>query len=292
MQKKLRTLPQKLLMVSKHIVAGMLLQCVLLTLLNAEDGRAQSVYKVPTHFVVQNQPLAEVFSLIEGQTDFNFTYSSQLNLAQRISLNGSEKNLGQVLEKLSLATHLTFRQINKILVVKGDDTKTTSLLSGTITGKVIDAQLSDRLPGATVKIAGSTIGTVTDVNGEFSLRAPEGEITLEITYIGFSKITQTVTVPANGVVSVEIKMNSNALELDNIIVTGILQGQQRALNQQKSADNIKNIVSADQMGRFPDVNVAEALQRVPAVNIERDQGEGRYLTVRGVSPASHCRQLA
>ncbi|WP_206433252.1 TonB-dependent receptor plug domain-containing protein [Sphingomonas sp. S-NIH.Pt15_0812] len=55
----------------------------------------------------------------------------------------------------------------------------------------------------------------------------------------------------------------------------------RALNQQRTADNTVTIVSADAIGRFPDPNIAEALQRAPGVGIERDQGEGRYINVRG-----------
>ena len=63
-----------------------------------------------------------------------------------------------------------------------------------------------------------------------------------------------------------------------------LQGEAAALNQQKNAVNITNIVSADQIGRFPDPNAAEATQRVPAITLQRDQGEGRYVIIRGTEP--------
>ena len=58
----------------------------------------------------------------------------------------------------------------------------------------------------------------------------------------------------------------------------------RALNQQKTAPNITNVVSADQIGAFPDPNAAEALQRIPGISIQRDQGEGRYVIIRGTEP--------
>ena len=61
----------------------------------------------------------------------------------------------------------------------------------------------------------------------------------------------------------------------------LLEGQAKALNQQKESLNIQNVVSADQIGRFPDPNAAEATQRIPGITIERDQGEGRYVQVRG-----------
>src|SRR5690348_8816442 len=124
---------------------------------------------------------------------------------------------------------------------------------------------------------GTNNGTTSDVNRECTLRVPVGEGELEVSYIGYRKYSELMMVADNDVTELELKMMSDATELENIVITGVLQGQQRALNQQKTADNIKNVVSADQIGRFPDPNVAEALQRVPAVNIERDQGEGRYV---------------
>lgn len=70
-------------------------------------------------------------------------------------------------------------------------------------------------------------------------------------------------------------------ELDPLEVRAISDGQRRALLEQRDAANIINVVSADAMGRFPDPNIAEALQRLPGIGIERDQGEGRFINVRG-----------
>ncbi|WP_288757725.1 TonB-dependent receptor plug domain-containing protein, partial [uncultured Brevundimonas sp.] len=72
-------------------------------------------------------------------------------------------------------------------------------------------------------------------------------------------------------------------QVDDIVVTGaIVSGERRALNIQKNADNILNVVSSDGIGRLPDRNAAEAVQRAPGVAIERDQGEGRFVAVRGL----------
>ncbi|MCV6622391.1 MAG: TonB-dependent receptor [Cellvibrionaceae bacterium] len=72
-------------------------------------------------------------------------------------------------------------------------------------------------------------------------------------------------------------------KLEEIIVFGNAASLNRALEKQRMADNIKSIVSADSIGKLPDTNVSEALQRVPGVSIERDQGEGRFVSVRGLS---------
>ena len=156
--------------------------------------------------------------------------------------------------------------------------------TGIVKGVVSDEQTGGGLPGATIKIQGTTIGTTSDLNGEFLLRAKAGQAEIVVSYIGFKTITQIITVTEGQTTELEFKMASDAVELANVVITGVLQGQQKAINQQKAADNIKNVVSADQIGRFPDPNVAEALQRVPGVNIERDQGEGRYVLVRGLAP--------
>ncbi len=159
----------------------------------------------------------------------------------------------------------------------------THAQSGIIKGIVADLNTNERLPGATVTIAGSAAGTSSDLDGEFVLRSRPGTVELVVSYLGFTQQILSVEV-GEGVTEVTVKMTADARQLGDVVVTGALQGQQRALNQQRSADNIKNIISADQIGRFPDPNVAEALQRVPAVNIERDQGEGRYVLVRGLAP--------
>jgi TonB-dependent receptor len=58
----------------------------------------------------------------------------------------------------------------------------------------------------------------------------------------------------------------------------------KALRQQRASDRIESVVRADDIGQLPDENAAEALQRVPGVSVERDQGEGRFVTVRGLAP--------
>lgn len=153
-----------------------------------------------------------------------------------------------------------------------------------IKGHVFDAVNKSNLAGAIVKEVGSNNQTVADQDGKFTLYTQSGKRSVQIAYLGYADTTITIDV-ANGVsVNLLLPLKSISTQLSSILVTGYTQGQAKALNQQKNADNIKNIVSADQIGRFPDPNAAEALQRVPGINIERDQGEGRYVLVRGLAP--------
>lgn len=250
-------------------------------------GAAQDVYRVKISVRIQDKSLKEVFELIEHHTDFTFTYNSKsINLNKKITVKSSYKNLGTLLEVLSELSQIEIKQMDHLLMVRPANKMNLikTAATGVIHGRITDAQANEVLPGATVVQKGTNNGTTSDVNGEFLLRVPSGNVEVEVTYIGFQKYSESVTVPDNGSSKVEFKMTSDVTQLKDIVITGVLQGQAKALNQQKSSDNIKNVISADQIGRFPDPNVAEALQRVPAVNIERDQGEGRYILVRGLAP--------
>lgn len=82
----------------------------------------------------------------------------------------------------------------------------------------------------------------------------------------------------------EAKAEVQANELSPVRVIGQAASIDKALASQKAANNIESTVNADAIGDFPDNNVSESLQRMPGVSIERDQGEGRFVRVRGVAP--------
>ncbi|MBM4217255.1 MAG: hypothetical protein FJ178_05305 [Gammaproteobacteria bacterium] len=70
-------------------------------------------------------------------------------------------------------------------------------------------------------------------------------------------------------------------DLQEVVITAIIDAAKRASDEQKNSRGVTNVVASDSIGRFPDPNIAEALQRVVGVAISRDQGEGRYINVRG-----------
>lgn len=85
--------------------------------------------------------------------------------------------------------------------------------------------------------------------------------------------------------------DDGVLQLEAFKVEGQRAGQARALNRQRDAASLRNIVTSDSLGRFPDQNAAESLQRVTGVSLERDQGEGRFITIRGLDPDLNNTQL-
>jgi TonB-dependent receptor len=152
----------------------------------------------------------------------------------------------------------------------------------TIRGKVVDMKTKEPLPGASISIKGNVTGASTNLKGEFVLDlAPSGKVELVISYLGYED--KTVEVDKGDVKSVSIEMSpTNTKNLKEVVVIGSnREGQGKALNQQRVADNIKNVISADLIARFPDLNIADALQRVPGINVERDRNEGGFVQMRG-----------
>lgn len=155
---------------------------------------------------------------------------------------------------------------------------------GIIKGRITDQKSKEPLTGATIIVTGTNNAAATDLSGAYQFYVNSGTLNLTVRYLGYKDTTLSVNLNNNELKVLNIAMSGRQRNLNNVVITGYTQGQAKALNQQKNADNIKNIIAADQIGRFPDPNAAEALQRVPGVNVERDQGEGRYVSIRGLAP--------
>ena len=156
--------------------------------------------------------------------------------------------------------------------------------SVSIRGRVVDS--SDLpLPGAVVYLAGNTIGTVTDANGFYRLsNLPGGEHSLEVQYIGYETVSEplSVTEGTSGTYEYNFKL-TEGIQLQEVKVSGSLQGRVKAMNSQKSSVNINNVIASDQVERFPDANIGDALKRIPGINVQYDQGEARFGHIRGTA---------
>ncbi|UYQ94648.1 TonB-dependent receptor [Chitinophaga horti] len=158
--------------------------------------------------------------------------------------------------------------------------------SGLLTGSVIDKGQNLSLPGATLKLTPGNQYTISNQFGKFEfLKVPVGSYTLTVTYMGYQTATQSVTVEENKATTVKMQLESGGVSGKEVVVMGDrLRGQAKALNQQKNKPNISNIVSADQIGRFPDANIGDAIKRIPGVTMQNDQGEARNIIIRGLAP--------
>ena len=149
-----------------------------------------------------------------------------------------------------------------------------------IAGRVSDSE-NLAMPGANVYIESLKTGAVTDVNGDYTIvDVPAGTYEVSISYIGYQEERQTVTVTAGRVAVANFRLKPGIM-LGEVEIGASLQGQAKALNQQNNSPNITNIVASDQVGRFPDANIGDALKRLPGINVEYDQGEARFGLIRG-----------
>lgn len=155
-----------------------------------------------------------------------------------------------------------------------------------ISGKVLDADDKLPLPGAMIQIVGENKYTVSDYNGRFELlNINAGTYQVLVKYIGYTSITHEITVQQGKNNVLDFTLKTSGTELNEVVVGDILKGQAKALNQQKNNKNIGNVISSDQMGRFPDANVGDALKRVPGITMQNDQGEARNIIIRGLAPS-------
>lgn len=155
-----------------------------------------------------------------------------------------------------------------------------------ITGAVVDAVSSAPLIGVNIVLDGTSFITSTDRAGRFLLSGvPVGDYQLLAVYSGHKDERSPVSVAGGSTLRVDVKLTP-ATFAETVTVTAepIGEGQARALNQQRTAPSIMNVVPADQIGAFPDPNAAEASSRIPGVSIASDQGEGRYILIRGTEP--------
>ena len=162
------------------------------------------------------------------------------------------------------------------LTMQGADSGGSRLLKG----RILDNE-HNPLPGAVVILDGKAHSAVADADGFYSFSNLEsGTHRLNILYLGFVPVSQAIVL-ADTDVTQDIIMSDSSKELNEVVVTGVFSGQQRAINAQKSNINVTNIVSADQIGKFPDSNIGDALKRISGINVQYDQGEARFGQVRG-----------
>ena len=154
---------------------------------------------------------------------------------------------------------------------------------GRIEGQVSSSAGGAYLKGAVVRIAELDLEFVTAADGRFVFPSvAAGSYELTVGYIGFSPHVAAIDVWED-----ETTFHAVAFEkpLEEMVVYGKQTASTAAaLNQQRAADGIVSVVSATDIGQFPDRNVSEALQRVSGVFLERDQGEGRFVGIRGIDP--------
>ena len=157
--------------------------------------------------------------------------------------------------------------------------------SGKIIGKIIDAATGEQLPGANIMLKGTNIGTASDMYGSYRItNVNPGNYTLKVEYIGYKSYSTSINIVANRTLKLDIKLTLSAVKMKDVVINGIREGQTKALNQEKTSNTIMNVMSKQEMEKFPDLNTADVLQRMSGVNVQKSLGTGRFVFIRGTEP--------
>jgi TonB-dependent receptor len=156
--------------------------------------------------------------------------------------------------------------------------------SGIISGHVVDAS-GAVLQGARVELPVAALSAVSDGQGDFRFTGmTPGSYNLTVSYVGFSAFVTDVTVNAGQVARVSAVLKV-ASKNEEIVVTGDRpHGEAEAINRERTSDNILNVLPSDVIRSLPNANIADAVGRMPSVTLERDEGEGKYVQIRGTEP--------
>jgi TonB-dependent receptor len=155
---------------------------------------------------------------------------------------------------------------------------------GAITGHVTDIS-GGVLVGAQIALESTTISVVSDSQGAYFINNLQpGAYTLKVSYVGFEPFTQTVTLSAGQLLTADAKLQVGGVNAEVLVTAERAAGEAEQINRERTADNVVQVLSADVIRSLPNANMADALGRLPSVSIERDEGEGKYVQVRGTEP--------
>ena len=269
---------------SRYAFFGIFLQMWLAGMLLASesDAQRQSLDDILITVEIENLTLEDALDLLSEKTEFNFSYNDiRINEDKIISVKARRQPMSEFLKRLSKKYELKFKRINENIYVSKksapgpavEEEFTFSYQERQVTGRVISAEDDSGLPGVNVIIKGSSRGTITDVNGNYSINVPDQGAVLEFSSVGY--ITETVEVGNRSVI--DVVMNPDIQQLSEIVVIGYGEREKKDLTGAISSMQAKDIQQAPVMsaelamqGRMTGVRVVNnsgAPNARPTINI-------------------------
>ena len=236
-----------------------------LTLVCCLFAGTASAQSVPVTLRVSDAPLEQVLSAIEKQTTYLFVYDKNVDVARRVSIDVKDTPLNNVLNTLFQSSDIAYAVENTSIVLSQKAPAAQPGQPVTVTGKVVDASGMPVI-GAAVIVKGTTIGTSTGVDGDFSLQVPppSADAVLEINYLGYEPIAQTVGSRTN----ITFTLRESAVDVDAVVVTALgIKRSEKALSYNVQQVNSEDIVANK------DVNFINSLSgKVAGVTINSSSG--------------------
>ncbi|HTI10886.1 MAG TPA: SusC/RagA family TonB-linked outer membrane protein [Puia sp.] len=220
---------------------------------------------------VKQVEISKVLHSIEKQGVYRFLYNSRLNgIGNKINVEASNEPIGEVLSKMFAGTDLSYKLLDNNLIVVLS--RTLAVQDITVTGKVTGDN-GIGLSGVSVSVKGSSRGTTTDNNGNFTLTVPEKGI-LVISYIGF----QTQEVPINSQSVIDVKLVPSTKIMDQVVVVGY--GTQRKIDVTGAVATIKGEEISKQASTNPISGLQGKVAGVQIIN-NGQPGSSPQITIRG-----------
>lgn len=150
---------------------------------------------------------------------------------------------------------------------------------------VVNGRVTDRsgrpLEGAIVTTSGGPNAVQTNRDGAFTIAAPDGRVVVRARLLGFR--ADSIVLGAGAARDVQLRLSATAASLSTVRVEAQrASGTALSLAVQKVADNLKNLTVAEEIRALPNANAADAISRLPGVSLQRHEGEGAYVQVRGI----------
>lgn len=236
---------------------------------------------VTVNIEAKNETVAEILKDIEAQSGYDFFYNNKLvNVNRRVSVSSKKGDIFEVLNQVFDGTNVTYSVLDKkiVLSTKEIDSRVTSSSSQqssrhTVKGKVVDAN-GEPIIGATIVEVGTTNGTVTDFDGNFTLNVSGTNAKLDISYIGYKKVVLSAT--SKSLSNIVLKEDTEVL--DEVVVVGY--GTQKKVNLTGSVSQ----VTEEAFQSRPVQNVTQALQGVvPGMNVSVGDNGGMLNSTPSVS---------
>lgn len=249
MKKKLL---RQLFMASKYVLLGVFMQTLWTGMLLASDTAAQDVKSVRDVYVMlktENGSVREILQFIESETAYSFSYyQGDIDLDKQVHFRRQRQSVYDLLVEVSAQTGLSFRQINNVINVKnkekGKKTEEVEVVKIAIVvrGKVTDLGSGEALPGVNVLVKGTNVGTVTDVDGNYSINVDDENATLVFSYIGY--VTEEVNVNERS--TIDVVLAQDIQSLSEVVVIGYGERQKKDLTgavSQIEAEDIEKTAS-------------------------------------------------
>jgi TonB-linked SusC/RagA family outer membrane protein len=230
---------------------------------------------------VQDKPIREVLKTIEQQSQVRFFYSDDLiAMNKTIDLKADNENILNVLQDIFSDSPLTFKtyENNLIVIVPKEMLNQQQTVTGTIT----DSQTGEPMPGVNIQIKGSTVGTISDASGKFSIAVPDRNTSLIFSFVGY--IVQEI--PLNGRSLLNVSLETELRSLEEVVVIGY--GTQKKVNLTGAVD----VVTSEKLASRPAAQTSQLLQgQAPSMMISlkdrgSEPGAKQSLEIRGVGSLS------